>query len=58
MSKDLDTKSTPSTAEPTPVTPIKPINPFFTVVNGFSLIFSSALGVSMIILIVNAVSSL
>lgn len=35
-----------------------PINPFFTAINGITLLFSSALSVGIVILLINAVSSM
>lgn len=54
-----DTEPTKSTkAKKTAASgPIEPINPFFVAVNGITLLFSSALSVGIVILIINAVNS-
>ncbi len=57
MDKKQDTSPATEPASAPALTNLKPINPFLTVINGLSLIFSSALGVAMVILIVNALIS-
>ena len=54
-----DTKPTKSTKPKKTVDsqPLEPINPFFVAVNGITLLFSSALSVGIVILLINAVNS-